>query len=270
MRQIGADLGIRALGVAGDALQVLLHVGVVEDLEVVGGVDVPLEIVVLDPILAEVGVELGRGLGRRVDSPAEGQRTDQTGTDHAASNGAPARGATHDSPREWPAACGGSWQRMRLMLPVAAGWPQRGGRRRAGPSYAPPPPCVGRIVADPGAPDGRNRRSHAAPAGRQDGGGPSNRGAGRHAQSAWDAPGRRVVCAVIPARDLHVFLQESCPVAGPLRARESPPTAPTAAQPTRRESASRYRADSPPRPARRCLAARAPPAMRRRARRTPV
>ena len=45
-----------------------------------------------------------------------------------------------------------------------------------GPSHAPPPPCAGRIVAGPGALDMRNRGSHAAPAGRQDGGGPSNRG----------------------------------------------------------------------------------------------
>ena len=41
----------------------------------------------------------------------------------------------------------------------------------------------------PGAPDVRNRGSHAAPAGRQDGG--AHRiGAGRHAPSAWDAPGQ--------------------------------------------------------------------------------
>ena len=50
----------------------------------------------------------------------------------------------------------------------------------AGPSHAPPPPCAGSIVAGPGAPDGRNRGSHAAPAGRarrwrplESGGGPS-------------------------------------------------------------------------------------------------
>ena len=85
----------------------------------------------------------------------------------------------------------------------------------AGPSHAPPPPGAGGIVAGPvGAPDVRNRGSHAAPAGRQDSGDPAAdeyrrllaaaaRGGGRaarrrrplesgrahHAPSAWDAPG---------------------------------------------------------------------------------
>ena len=35
-----------------------------------------------------------------------------------------------------------------------------------GPSHAPPEPCAGSIVAGPRAPDGRNRGSHAAPAGK--------------------------------------------------------------------------------------------------------
>ena len=52
--QIGADLLIRALGVGGDALEVLLDFRVVINLEVVGLIDVPLEIVVPDPVLAEV------------------------------------------------------------------------------------------------------------------------------------------------------------------------------------------------------------------------
>ena len=125
VRQVGADLGVRALGVAGDALEVLLDVGVVEDLEVVGGVDVPLEVVVLDPVLAVVGEELGRGLGHRIGGPAEGQGADQNGADHAAPDGAPASGAAHVSPREGPAACGGSWRRVRLILTVATRWPQR-------------------------------------------------------------------------------------------------------------------------------------------------
>ena len=47
------------------------------------------------------------------------------------------------------------------------------------PSHAPPPPCAGSIAAGPGAPDGRNRGSHAArPVGKtvaapRIGGGPS-------------------------------------------------------------------------------------------------
>ena len=48
--------------------------------------------------------------------------------------------------------------------------------QRPGPSHAPPPPCAGGIATGPGAPDVRNRGSHAASAGRQDGGDPSNRG----------------------------------------------------------------------------------------------
>ena len=52
--EVGADLLVRALGVAGDALEVLLELGVVIDLEVVGRVDVPLELVVVDVVLAEV------------------------------------------------------------------------------------------------------------------------------------------------------------------------------------------------------------------------
>ena len=115
--QVGADLGVRALGVAGDALQVLLHLGVVEDLEVLGRVDVPLKVVVLDTVLAVVGEELGGGLGHHVGGgPAEGERGDQAGTDDAAADGAPAGGATHGSPREGPAACGGSWRRVCLTL----------------------------------------------------------------------------------------------------------------------------------------------------------
>ena len=52
--QVGADLLVRALRVAGDALEVLLDLRVVVDLEVVGRVDVPLEGVVVDVVLAEV------------------------------------------------------------------------------------------------------------------------------------------------------------------------------------------------------------------------
>ena len=52
--QVGADLLVCALGVAGDALQVLLGLGVVVNLEMIGRVDVPPEIVVADLVLAVV------------------------------------------------------------------------------------------------------------------------------------------------------------------------------------------------------------------------
>ena len=64
--QIRADLLIRALGVAGDPLEVLLVLRVVVDLEVVGLVDVPLELVVVDVVLAVVR----RHLRLRVDGAA--------------------------------------------------------------------------------------------------------------------------------------------------------------------------------------------------------
>ena len=56
--QVGADLLVGALGVAGDPLEMLLDLRVVVDLEVIGGVDVPLEVVVVDVVLAEVRHEL--------------------------------------------------------------------------------------------------------------------------------------------------------------------------------------------------------------------
>ena len=49
--QVRADLLIRALGVARDAREVLLVFRVVVNLEVVGLVDVPLELVVVDRFL---------------------------------------------------------------------------------------------------------------------------------------------------------------------------------------------------------------------------
>ena len=61
-------------------------------------------------------------------------------------------------------------------MPCTMKSPPRAAPGRPGPSHAPPPPCAGGIVAGPGAPDMRNRGSRAAPAGRQDGGDPSNRG----------------------------------------------------------------------------------------------
>ncbi len=56
--QVRADLLIGALGVAGDPLEVPFVFRVVIDLEVVGLVDVPVELVVMDLVLAVVRREL--------------------------------------------------------------------------------------------------------------------------------------------------------------------------------------------------------------------
>ena len=53
--QLRADVLIRALGIAGDAFEMRLNFRVVVDLEVFGLVGVPLEVVVADLVLAEVG-----------------------------------------------------------------------------------------------------------------------------------------------------------------------------------------------------------------------
>ena len=55
--QLGADVLIRALGVTGDPLEVLLGLRVVVNLEVVGRVDVPLEVVVAEPFLPKYGTK---------------------------------------------------------------------------------------------------------------------------------------------------------------------------------------------------------------------
>ncbi len=70
--QLGADVLIRALGIAGDLLEVRLDLGVVVDLEVVGRVDLPLEVVVADLVLAEVRHKLGLRR-RRLDAARAGQ-----------------------------------------------------------------------------------------------------------------------------------------------------------------------------------------------------
>ena len=51
--QLGADVLIRALRIAGDPFEVRLDLRVVVDLEVIGGVDLPVEVVVADLVLAE-------------------------------------------------------------------------------------------------------------------------------------------------------------------------------------------------------------------------
>ena len=71
--QVGADLLVRALGVARHALEVLLELGVVVDLEMVRRVDVPVELVVVDVVLPEVGDE------RRLRGGHAGQPTKHGG-----------------------------------------------------------------------------------------------------------------------------------------------------------------------------------------------
>ena len=63
--QLGADVLIGAFGVAGDLLELRLDLRVVVNLEVVGRVDLPLEVVVADLVLAEVRHVLGLGRRRR-------------------------------------------------------------------------------------------------------------------------------------------------------------------------------------------------------------
>ena len=58
MPQPRADLLVCALRVAGDSLEVLFELRVVVDLEMVGLVDMPVETVVLDAILAPIGEEV--------------------------------------------------------------------------------------------------------------------------------------------------------------------------------------------------------------------
>ena len=52
--QLRTDVLVRALGVAGHALEMLLDLGVVVDFEMVGGVDAPPEVVVANLVLPEV------------------------------------------------------------------------------------------------------------------------------------------------------------------------------------------------------------------------
>ena len=103
--QFGTELLVGALGVAGDALEVLFGLGVVVDLEVVGRVDRPSERVVSDLVLAEVRHK--RGL--RCDGGGPGRK--QQGHGHVA----PPRARQH-------------------MHTVSLGWALRqGARQQTGP-----------------------------------------------------------------------------------------------------------------------------------------
>ena len=78
--QLGADVLIRAFGIAGHPFEVLLDLGVVINLEMVGGVDVPPEVRVADLVLAEIRDKRclrERGLRReddRGDDHSQGDR----------------------------------------------------------------------------------------------------------------------------------------------------------------------------------------------------
>ena len=65
MLQLRADVLVGALRVGRHPLEVLLDLRVVIDLEVVGLVDMPVEVVVPDPVLAKVGDVGGLGCDRR-------------------------------------------------------------------------------------------------------------------------------------------------------------------------------------------------------------
>ena len=95
--QVGADLLVCALGVARDALEMLFDLRVVIDLEVVGRVDVPLEIVVPDPVLAEVR-DVARLSRRLLDEPAMNRRAERTPHER---EGAARLAHAHGSPRKW-------------------------------------------------------------------------------------------------------------------------------------------------------------------------
>jgi len=76
--EAGRDLQVRALEVGGEPRQVLLELGVVEDLEVGALVDAPREVVVLDLVLAVIGDVLRV---RRHGRERESQDRQQQGTE---------------------------------------------------------------------------------------------------------------------------------------------------------------------------------------------
>ena len=114
MPQIGADLLIGALGIARHALEMLLQVRVVIDLEVVGRVDVPVELVVLDPVLAVVRNE--RALCAHLGGDERDQHEREGGGQHVlgtATNPA----AHHLNHLVAASGRGRSWRGNRFILP---------------------------------------------------------------------------------------------------------------------------------------------------------
>ena len=98
MLEVGADSLIRAFGIAHDPLEMLLDLRVVIDLEVIGRVDVPVERVVADLVLAVVGhVARLRGcVVRNTRAEDQGQKSSPHQRD-----GAARIARAHDSPRKW-------------------------------------------------------------------------------------------------------------------------------------------------------------------------
>ena len=94
--QVGADLLVGAFGVAGDPLEVLFELGVVVDLEVVGRVDVPVELVVVDVVLAEVRDERRLRGGR-----ARVAGDDQGNQQRRRADGAKAGNGTRDAHKQY-------------------------------------------------------------------------------------------------------------------------------------------------------------------------
>jgi hypothetical protein len=93
--QVGADLLVGTLRVAGNPLEMLLDFGVVVDLEVLSRVDVPLEVVVMNVVLAEIGHKrcLGGGsASKRRQKEGGGDRCSA----HMHTSGTGYRGASRD------------------------------------------------------------------------------------------------------------------------------------------------------------------------------
>ena len=96
--QVRADLLIGTLGIARDAFEMRLELRVVVDLEVVGRVDVPLEIVVADLVLAEIRHvgSLGECVG---NEPGDQNQKGQQGRPETGRRQPACAAVTHDSPR---------------------------------------------------------------------------------------------------------------------------------------------------------------------------
>src|SRR5262249_49165614 len=92
--QVGADMLVSAFRITGHPLEMLLDLRVVVDLEMVGGVDVPVERVVVNVVLAEVRNE-GR-LRRGEACPTDEEKRDkQRDGDQRASSRSTTRGQAH-------------------------------------------------------------------------------------------------------------------------------------------------------------------------------
>ena len=87
---------IRALGVPGHPLEVLFELRVVVDLEVIGRVDVPVELVVVDVVLAEI-----RDVRRLRESGAHVADDERGGEQERGGNMGQGHAHAHNSTSEW-------------------------------------------------------------------------------------------------------------------------------------------------------------------------